>query len=170
VNNGLVTAVDSGNCTITAKSAENNSITATCEVSVASASGETKVLLSSLDMQSGLMKKDGVTIYNTDDAYHVEIPYHEGMTISTGLNKSWLANYPPFIVSENGTITVPEYETGESFATGIKFPTHYQVTLNGYSEGTTVYVNIHADDSVDGSVSIIESMNSSDKFWYKYNA
>ena len=35
VENGYVTAVASGNCTITAKSAENNSIKATCSVAVA---------------------------------------------------------------------------------------------------------------------------------------
>lgn len=169
VNNGLVTAVSSGNATITAKSQENSSIKAICSVAVASASGEVKVQLSSFDMVDGLLKKDGETVYaGAASSYHVEIPYIDGMFISTGTNKSWVNNYPPFIVDDNGTIYVPEYTMGDAFTIGNTIPYLFTTTLSGFSKNAKVYVNILAAGS--GNVTVQEAMNSYDKYYYTYEA
>ena len=170
VDGGLVTAVTSGSAVITATSAENESIKATCFVEVEPVSGEVKVPLSSAGMQSGLLKKDGVTVYDVSQSYHVEIPYVPGMTISTIMNAAWLKDYPAFIVNDNSTITIPETTIGEGNPTPNAPGKNYVTTLDGYSEGVKVFVNIYADSSSGGNVTVEEAMNSADSFWYSYTA
>lgn len=176
---GYVTAIASGNVTITARSAENVSIQATCFISVASESTggegettETKIQLANLDgmVTNTLKKKDGNTASVTKGNY-VELPYTDGMQISTGQNPGWLNNYPPFIVEDNSSFIVPEYEGDTIF--GLTDPetgwaivasiTNYTTTLAGYSKDAKVYVNIYADFSKSNN---IQAMINSDKYWY----
>lgn len=167
VDNGLVTAVSAGNAVITAKSAENNSIKATCSVAVASASGTVKTQLSSLGMVDGLMKKDAKTVYTVASGYHVEVPYIDGMTISTCSNAAWIANYPPFIVRDNDVVTIPDHTTGNGTAANTP-GTNYITTLTGFSASAKVYVNIYATGV--GNVTVQEAMNSADSYYYTYEA
>lgn len=144
VNNGYVTAIANGSAVITAYSAENNAIKATCSVSVATGSGSGssgKVLFSSLTpiKEGVVLHKKGTTEFAHDKTAYYQIPYSEGMEISTLLNSAWLTNYPPFIVVEDGNITVPE-ATYDKFIADMSH--HYTITLSGYSEDAKVYVNV----------------------------
>lgn len=149
VDNGYVTAVAEGSAIITAYSAENNTIEATCSVTVAAESGETptdptnKVMFSTLTpvKEGVVLKKDGKTEYtpNRGVSSYYQLPYSEGMQISTVLHNSWITNYPPFLIVDGETITIPEYVDGGGVHTVIY--KHYTVTLNGLSNNAKVYVN-----------------------------
>lgn len=171
VDNGYVTAVTSGNVTITARSAENTSIYATCAVNVAAESGgaSEKIQFTTLDIVANTLKHKNGNAATVSKGNYIAIPYSNGMQISTLQSSGWIANYPPFIVETAGAYSVPEYTTGESH--NLYAPTggmlimgvHYTVTLSGYEVGTIVYVNMIADLSKDAMTDV---MDTSDKYWY----
>lgn len=126
-------------------------------------SGTVKVQLSSHEYTGGILKKDGKTVFDTD-GIHFEIPYFEGMYISTGTNAAWVANYPPFIVDDNGVVTVPEFsEGGHTCVNG--YGTNYITTLTGFSENAKVYVNVLVHV---GNSTVQEILNPVDVYYYTY--
>lgn len=144
VDNGYVTAVAEGDAMITAYSAENNAIEATCSVAVSAAEsggeeggesgGTVTVKYSTLEWHSTSVKKDGTIVELSDKAFHVEFPFIEGMFVSTECNSGWLVNYPPFVVYDGGSYHVPEYNKNTPVFTA---------TLSGYSNSAVVYANIY---------------------------
>lgn len=150
VENGYVTAVASGNCTITAKSAENSSIQATCALAVTAKSGgdepgsggtgsETvKVYLQEHDLVVGKLRNKSGNEASVANACYVEIPYYDGMYIITSLKAAWLGNYPPFVVYDNDTNNIAEY----TYIGAVGDVNAYQTTLTGYSANAKVFVNI----------------------------
>lgn len=151
VEEGYITALASGNATITAKSVENSSIKASCSVAVTgtetggdtgdneTAGGATreKVYLYDLTpVKEGLiLKKDGKTEFAVADGNYYSIPYSEGMNITTRMNPAWVTNYPPIIVDDGGIITKPETTMPETMI--------YNATLSGFSENAKVYINTY---------------------------
>lgn len=104
------------------------------------------VQLSTLEITDGLFKADG-TITSLGGTYHVQIPYTEGMFISTGSNKAWnQTNYPAMVVLDNGEYTIPKYTVSDAGVIGVggKYPTQMTCTLRGYSETAIVYVSFLA--------------------------
>lgn len=144
VDNGLVTAVSSGNATITAYSQENSSIEATCAVTVvATSGGDTPGKIMFADMtpvKTGVvLKKDAKTEFANSSAHgYYKLPYGDGMQISTVMNSSWLTNYPPVIVVDSA-VTIPEY-TDNGYGSGSG--TVYSTTLSGFSDTSEIYVNV----------------------------
>lgn len=148
VINGYVTAVGEGNAVITAYSAENNAITATCSVAVAAgeSGGETdgKIYFSTLSVVTeGMLAKpgtNGITEYNigiNKSPGYYQLPYSEGMFIGTYYNGSFAGGYPPIIVVDNGTVTTVKTE---AMAISGSF-TFYTATLTGFTDSAIVYVN-----------------------------
>lgn len=157
VENGYVTAVAEGNAVITAYSAENNAITATCSVAVAAAesggdsggdggnegtgTGE-PIPFSTLTPEATgkLMNKSGGTTALNGQYY--KLPYSDGMVIVTRGNGAWFGNYPPFIVKDGDVFTYPEYES----TTGA-IDLLWTTTLTGFSNEAEVYVNLYGDST-----------------------
>ena len=168
VDNGLVTAVSSGNATITAYSQENSSIEATCAVTVAAAgsggaAGE-KVQFTTLPYIAGTLKKKDGTTTSIDYGNYVKIPYTEGMQVSTGMNPGWVGNYPPFAVQDGDTYTVVEHDVGAGYGlAGTLVGTLYTITLSGYSENAEVFVNFYANTE---NAAQLAAMDEVDGFWY----
>ena len=144
VDNGLVTAVSSGNATITAYSQENSSIEATCTVTVvATSGGDTPRKIMFADMTpvktGAVLKKDATTEYASDKAHgYYKLPYSDGMQISTVMNRNWVNLYPPVIVVDSA-VTIPEY-TDNGYGSGIGKV--YSTTLSGFSDMAEIYVNV----------------------------
>ena len=152
---GFVTAKAEGNAVITAKSVENPNIKATCAVAVEAAQsgggsggdGNTtgKIQLAAMPIVDGaLIKKDGSVVSIGDNAHYTEIPYTDGMVVSTAHNSSWVSGYPPFVVvNRDGTCAVPEYIKSETTVTCGQNVWSYQytATLTGYDAGK-VFVNM----------------------------
>lgn len=139
VEEGYITALASGNATITAKSVENSSIKASCSVTVSGTeTGEETdqtIQFNDLDIQTGLKKKDGTIVTTVNKSNYVEIPYTEGMFVSTNMNPGWTTNYPAVMVYDGSTYNIPEItKDGSTFT----------VTLTDYKEGSIVYANIYA--------------------------
>ncbi|MEE1282746.1 MAG: Ig-like domain-containing protein [Acutalibacteraceae bacterium] len=156
VNNGVVTALAEGDVTITARSTSNTSITATCSVTIEAkeeepVAGETVYLYDLTPTGAGkILKKAGTGELETTGANYYTIPYSNGMYIVVGMNKGWLSGYPPFIVNDNGVITIPEYNKYEEteYYRGnidgkIQYAYKYDVTLTGFSSDAVVYVNTY---------------------------
>ena len=148
VSNGVVTALAEGNVTITARSQSNTSITATCSVTIEAkeTGGETtgkKVYLYDLSpvKEGSILKKDGKTEFAVANGNYYSIPYSEGMYIITGMNRGWVTNYPPIIVEDGGTITIPETTKTEAVYYNLAYG--YSATLTGFSENAKVYVNTY---------------------------
>ena len=148
VSNGVVTALAEGNVTITARSQSNTSITATCSVTIEAkeTGGETtgeKVYLYDLSpvKEGSILKKDGKTEFAVANGNYYSIPYSEGMYIITGMNRGWVTNYPPIIVEDGGTITIPETTKTEAVYYNPAYG--YSATLTGFSENAKVYVNTY---------------------------
>ena len=148
VNNGYVTAVAGGNAVITAKSAENNSIKATCSVAVAAgeSGGETdgKIYFSTLGVVTeGMLAKygaTGITEHNigTDKSPgYLQLPYSEGMFVGTYYNSNFINAYPPIMVLDNGAVTKIKTEA-MVIAGAFVFHT---ATLTGFTGSAVVYVN-----------------------------
>ena len=141
VDNGYITAVAEGNAVITAYSADNNAIEATCSVAVAAAEsggGTVKVYLVEHNVVTGKLRNKTGGEVTIGDACYVEIPYCEGMYVSTVLRSAWLGNYPPFVVYDNGNNNIAEHtENGSISSANV-----YQTTLTGYSSTAKVFVNI----------------------------
>ena len=86
-------------------------------------------------------------IVSLGGTYHVQIPYTEGMFISTGSNANWNQTaYPAMVVLDNGEYTIPEYTVSDALtgSVGGKYPTQMTGTLTGYSETAIVYVSFLA--------------------------
>ena len=113
---------------------------------VAESTGE-PIQLSTLARTAGLMCATG-TVSNLGNTYHVEIPYTEGMFVSTGSNSAWVnvdANNVPIVVLDGGNYSVPTLTWGEgSKSVGGKYATQCTATLSGYSDSTVVYVSFLA--------------------------
>ena len=124
--------------------------------------GTVKVNLATLELTNGITHKNGTLNTGITGGFTVEIPYIDGMQISTGMNPSWIVNYPPFIVLDNGSYTVPEYTTGDFFPLPTATPKEYTCVLSGYSTSAKVYVNLYAETA---SMAQIEA---TDKYWYSY--
>ena len=168
VNAGLVTAVAPGDCTITAKSVENSAIMATCTVVVTAAgSGGTageKVQFTTLPYIAGTLKKKDGTTTNIAYGNYVEIPYTDGMKVSTGMNSGWVGNYPPFAVQDGDTYTVVEHDVGDVYnLAGVLVGKLYTTTLSGYSENAKVFVNFYANTE---NADQFAAMDELDGFWY----
>ena len=168
VNAGLVTAVAPGDCTITAKSVENSAIMATCTVVVTAAgSGGTageKVQFTTLPYIAGTLKKKDGTTTNIAYGNYVEIPYTDGMKVSTGMNPGWVGNYPPFAVQDGDTYTVVEHDVGAGYnLVGSLFGKLYTTTLSGYSENAKVFVNFYVNTE---NADQLVAMDELDGFWY----
>lgn len=137
---------------------------------VAESAGDGKIQLASLAYVAGqLFKKDG-TFLAVADGNHVELPYTEGMQITTGMNISWLTNYPPVVVYDGGKYFVPEYTQDGTFgifdSAGkcvIATVGDYACTLSGYSENAKVYVNFYMVMTHEEAE---ELMVNYDKYWY----
>ena len=122
--NGVVTIENvTGNVVITANA------TATQEArTVYFASDE------SITKTNGAMATTGSINLTSNVRYKVAtLPYSDGMKIHTYMMGSSITSYPPFILYDGTTYTVPEYETVESNT--------YEITLSGLSN-PTVYVNM----------------------------
>lgn len=176
IDNGLITAVAAGDAVITARSVDDPDITAVCAVSVEAAEsggdGEDtgdgagdasgKIPLSTATVVDGsCVKRDGSVVTVSAKAHYCEIPYTDGMFVSTGVNSSWAAgSYVPLIVNENGTYSVPAYTSGTAIEgmSSQGSPYLYTATLTGYAEGTVVIVNMTYSD--------ISAMESSGAYYY----
>ena len=121
-----------------------------------------KVNLATLELTNGITHKNGTLNTGITSGYTAEIPYIDGMRISTGMNPPWIVNYPPFIVLDNGSYTVPEYTTGDLIHLPSAAPKEYTCVLSGYSTSAKVYVNLYAETA---SMAQIEA---TDKYWYSY--
>lgn len=113
-----------------------------------------KIQFSTLEITDGLMKSDG-TIVSLDATYHVQIPYTEGMFISTGINASWnTTNYPTLVVLDGGTYTTPERTATDASVGGVggKYPAQFTFTLTGFSDTAIVYVSFLAGGAIGGSL------------------
>lgn len=129
-----------------------------------------KIQLSTLPyVTSMLCKKDGTKLALNDGNY-VEVPYTEGMLISTVTNTGWVNNYPPFVVLDNGVYSVPEYTTGEPvivYAPSnygiISIGTNYTHSFYGCTDSAKVFVNFILDTS---HAEAIEGMNATEAYWY----
>lgn len=154
VDNGYVTAVASGDVVITARSVENTSIYATCVVNVATeesggGSGETsgKIMFTELTPVKGeyMIKGDGVTEYARSNCCYYQLPYSDGMFVSTVGNTSFAgtnnqSNYPAImVVASDGQVTKPDV-TGETIEGAI---THFSTTLSSFENVEKVFVNLH---------------------------
>lgn len=138
---GYVTAVSSGSVTITAYSAENNAIIATCVVSVAEeAVSKTRIYFDDLApvKTNTILKADGVTETNSNHYSYFKLPYYEGMKVSTYFNKSIHTAYPPFMVIEGDKVTPLLGERSELVEGDVLGK--YEITLTGYSSNAFVYV------------------------------
>ena len=124
--------------------------------------GTVKVNLATLELTKGVTNKSGTLNTNLPECYTVEIPYIDGMQISTGMNSGWIRNYPPFIVQDNGSYTVPEYTTGDAFSVPNATPKEYTCVLSGYSTSAKVYVNLYV------GAATIAQIEEADKYWYSY--
>lgn len=122
------------------------------------------VQLSTLGIESGLLKADGATV-SLSSTYHVAVPYTDGMSVSTGMNGGWnTSTYPPFLMYDGSAYSAPGFTKADSTTTvGGKAATQFTATLTGYSENAVVYVNIYSGD-VDGSVET--AMNNSGIYYY----
>lgn len=149
VNNGYVTAVAEGNAVITAKSAENNSIKATCSVAVAAESGGDEpggesgvhnVPLYTVETLNQYMIRKNGTQNNEAGAWSVEVPYYEGMTIRGACNKAWSGNYTAGVVISDGVKAYPD----TTFVDGLIVATSVltTATLTGYTPGSVVVINL----------------------------
>ena len=147
VSAGLVTAVGSGNCTITARSAENSTVCATCTVAVAAVSGTVTVLFSSLDtlVTGAILTSTGSTVTVSTGSY-VSFPYIEGMYVSTYMNESWIASGKPAVMVYDPTAAAYQDAGAELIGTRL-----YGITLTGYDAGSTVYVNSYNIGSQDAN-------------------
>ena len=149
VVNGKVTAIAEGNATIIARSESNSNITATCnliveaeEVIVPEEPMEGQYFLYDLTPEGSgmLLNKNCTGTYSNVDANYYKLSYTEGMTIVTGMNNSWTSTYPPVIVKDNGTITIPTFAaSGTKIHGGLA--DEYEITLTGFSADAIVYVN-----------------------------
>ena len=108
--------------------------TATFTVTGVAESGTVKVYFTEHNIVEGKLIKVNGTTASVNGAMYVEIPYHDGMHIITNHSASWMTNYPPFIVFDNGSYSKAEYTEYEASA--------YQTTLTGFSANAKVYVNI----------------------------
>lgn len=153
VSNGVVTALAEGNITITARSQSNTSITATCSVTIEAkeTSGETtgeKIYFKDLTpvKEGVVLNRNGKTEFENSDARgYYQVPYSEGMQISTTMQPGWLTNYPPVIIIDNGTVTVPEYTDNGLIPSQIY--KHLTTTLTGVSDTAIIYVNVAYSNS-----------------------
>jgi hypothetical protein len=161
VDNGYVTAVGEGNAVITAKSDENNSIKATCSVAVVDKSGgdtpdipdipdtpveptDGKIMFSTLaPVKEGvLLKNDGKTEFADAKAKgYYQLPYSDGMKVSTVMQSGWVANYPPFLIVNNGVATIPEYSKTDASPNTTIYP-NFTTTLTGLSNTAVIYANV----------------------------
>lgn len=152
VEEGYITALASGNCTIKAISAENSNIYATCAVVVEAngTGGEdtpteptNKVMFSTLTpvKEGVVLKKDGKTEYADSKAKgYYQLPYSEGMKVSTVIQTAWASNYPPFLIVDNGVATIPEYVKTDASPSTIYL--NYTATLTGLSNTAVIYANV----------------------------
>ena len=151
VVNGEVTAIAEGTTTIIARSESNSNITATCtlsveaeEVIVPEEPMEGQYFLYDLTPEGSgmLLNKNCTNTYSNADANYYKLSYTEGMTIVTGMNNGWTPTYPPVIVKDNETITIPTFAaSGTKIHGGLV--DEYEITLTGFSADAIVYVNTY---------------------------
>lgn len=151
VVNGKVTAIAEGNATIIARSESNSNITATCnliveaeEVIVPEEPMEGQYFLYDLTPEGSgmLLNRNCTGTYSNVDANYYKLSYTEGMTIVTGMNNGWTSTYPPVIVKDNETITIPTFAaSGTKIHGGLV--DEYEITLKGFSADAIVYVNTY---------------------------
>lgn len=146
---GYITGLKDGTVTITASPIENSSIKATCVVTVKSTGGDTpgepsepagtKIYFSELTpvKDETMINKNGTTEYSSTLNAYYQLPYSEGMAISTTVNKSHSTTYPPVVVNDGGNVTV--HIGTETVINGSYC--QYENTLTGYSSNAIVYVN-----------------------------
>lgn len=158
---GYVECIAEGDAVITCTTVDGG-YTATCAVSVAAAEsgGDTggdsggdsggatgqKIQFSSLEIEDKFMKADG-TLVELGSTYHVQLPYTEGMFISTGSNASWnKATYPAMVVFDGEMYTIPDYTVSDkgTVTVGGKLPTQITATLTGFPNTAVVYVSFLA--------------------------
>jgi len=143
VSEGYVTGVKGGKANIIAISVENSSISASCSVSVLeTVEPGGKIYFENLTpVNTGvILKKDGTSEFTHTSCYgYFELPYTEGMTVSTIENGSYITNYPGiFVIDQDGKVTVPQME--EIVMAGqIK---NYVANLTGFSENVRVIANV----------------------------
>lgn len=111
-------------------------LTTTFTVTVSHQTTTVRVLFSTLTLNNTVMKKDGTTA-SLNKGHHVELPYYDGMNVSTLQNSAWKANYPPFIVYDNGSYIEPAYTTESDVAN------HFTATLTGYTNNAVIYANVY---------------------------
>lgn len=102
-----------------------------------------KIQFSTLERTAGGIKSDGTT-HTLSGTYYVTIPYSEGMVIRTLWNTSWnISTYPAILVKTNGTYSAPTYTSTDSIISiGGKLPKGIDATLTGYTESSTVIVQM----------------------------
>ena len=140
--------------------------TATFTVTGIAEPGDQKIQLSTLPRTDGFKKADG-TVAALASTYHVQIPYTDGMFISTGTNATWKKeDYPCIVVLDGGTYTIPDYTAvGSSIGVGGKYPTQFTCTLTGFSSTASVYVSFLAGFK-EGVNILEENMDGADIYYY----
>lgn len=124
-----------------------------------------KIQFSTLEINSGMMGPTG-SIVGLGSTYHVQLPYSDGMQISTGSNQSWdKAKFPPIVVYDNGTYTLPETtNVGSPTSVGGKYSTQMLATLTGYTENAVVYASFLAGGTLGSGLET--NMDNADMFYY----
>ena len=103
----------------------------------------------SIPKTQGAMNSSGVIGLKTNVRYKVAtLPYSDGMKIHTYMMGSSITSFPPFILYDGTTYTVPEYETVELNT--------YGITLSGLGN-PTVYVNM---------LGTVKGVFADDRFYY----
>lgn len=120
-----------------------------------------KIQYSTLERTACGFKADG-SAHTLAGTYHVTIPYSEGMTIRTFWNTGWSEKtYPAILVETNGTYSAPTYTSQDTNTNiGGKLSDKIDATLTGYTEGSTVIVQMLIGDAT------AEQMNNSDYLYY----
>lgn len=168
-SSGYVECIADGDAVIICITADGG-YTATCAVSVAAAeSGGTigeKVQFSTLEKSAGMMGPSG-TIISLGSTYHVQLPYTDGMVVSTGTNVSWdTTKFPPMVVYDNGDYSLPDFEsTDKTSSIESKYATQFLATITGYSESAVVYATFLVGGTITDSA-ILQAMDDADMFYY----
>lgn len=139
--------------------------TTTFTVTGVAESTDGKVLFSTLELTSSLLKADG-TVASLGKTHHVSFPYTEGMFVSTGTNGGWnISTYPPVLVLDGGAYSAPPMTKADNAITvDGSIITQYSGTITGYSADAVVYANILTTGSADNTVK--NNMDKAGIFYY----
>ena len=156
-----------GSNTVTASHSGKTTTFTVTGVAESDGTAGSKIQLSSLDWESGIMKADG-TVATLGKTYYTTVPYSEGMQISTGTNGAWNSTqYPPIVVLDRGVYSAPAVtKTDNTITVQASAVTQYTATLTDYSLDAVVYVSAltgFADPNTDSGKA---KMDEADIYYY----